>query len=649
MIEAGTKNVNLLQVLRSGIFKGMRIGDQRSLALLSHFGARGLVAAMRDEAVSALTEVKGIGHETAAKLCIRYSVAKGIIDLAIALDERGFMKPVVEKFYGVWQDRTLEVIDANPYVLLSVMDWAEVDRIGRKLGNDFHPCRVIGAIEWCMYQDFEEGQNTCTSPETLRKAMKQLIQCDDVTFERGLDLAIRTGAVIEDEGMYQVPATHWYETLVERFLGDNYETNQTEESIVRWLKEHGHGNLNPEQLTAVVNALSHRISAYYGMGGRGKTWSLKAIVHGATELLKKDRVILAAVAAKAKARMQAETGHPAKDCVTIAGLIRNEKTSDLKNSLIAVDEASMLSLVDAFQLFKKAPFDCHIVLMGDHQQIPSIQAGRVFFDIIDTKAVPSVELVRSHRHDAKTDEQLQTLLRGNFPTFTDLPDFEDFEKAPSTGIFRIFCTGKTSAEAQQKADHEALELYCKFLKSETFRGESVQIISPLRSRDYSGSSETINALLHRKIWGGDQNYGKFPVGTPVVWTRNVNVASGERLSNGSVGHVHEVCGGDSENALYVAFDHEGLIGLRGHEVTQSLDHAYCLSVHRAQGSEWDNVIILLPKSENMIDRNMVYTALSRCRKRSIVVYYDHAFIQAKVVEQPAHLRRLSLFLRRTKA
>ena len=516
------------------------------------------------------------------------------------------------------------------------MDWDAVDHLGKKLGSPFHPCRVVGAIEWCMYQDYEEGKNTCTSRDNLQTRMNRLIGSDEITFHRGLNLALRTGAVIEYQGVYQLPATYWYERQVEKFINSNNDTDLTMTQIDDWLRESRHKDLNPEQRKAVVSALSYRISAYYGKPGRGKTWSLRAIIDGAEKLLKKKRVILAAVTARAKAKMQSETGHPPKDCLTIARLIHIEKKTSLCNSLIAVDEASMLSLADAFRIFKKVPHDCHIVLVGDHHQNPSIEAGRVFYDIIANNAVPNVELIENNRHDKKTDHQLQILLDGQFP------EFDEYKRGCGCGIYSKHVMGKTPREAQKLADEEAIALYREFLTGD--EDGTVQIISPLRKKKYLGSSEAINFKVHREIWG--EQAGMFPAETPVVWTHNKTVNSGENLSNGSVGIVHEVCEDNSEYSLFVAFENEGVVGLKKHEVSEYLEHAYCLSIHQAQGSEWDNVIIILPRSEIMIDRNIIYSALSRCRKRSIVIYCDHTFIQKKVAEPPAHERRMSLFLKR---
>lgn len=631
-----SQNINLLSVLDSKAFPG--IGVALAERLLDSFGAEGFVERIRGASVQDLTSVKGISQAKASTLIVCARLNEGLVELALFLDSLGLVKPYAAKFHAVWGKKAIKVIKSNPYVLLAIMDWKDVDPLGLALGNPYHPCRVIAAIEWCMYQDYEEDRNTCIDEITLAAMVSELIDCDQATFQRGLRLALRTNAVVTHAGMYQLPSTHWYERLVEKFLADNDRTGLTGDQVDDWLKKSQHHQVTPEQRKVIKNALMYRISAYYGRGGRGKTWTLKAIADGAKDkrLLGRRRIILAAVAAKAVKRMQAETGFPAADCRTIAGLLYVEKPEDLQDAMVIIDEASMLSLVDAFRLFRKLPQNTHIVMLGDHNQIPSIHAGRLFYDIIVNDAVPNQELTISQRHDKKTDAQLQQILDGQFPVL------DNFQPECGSGLFRQLVTTANRFDDPIKiAEDRAVELYLNFVKN----GESAQIISPLRDFKYAGSSEAINRKAHRNVFGPKGARGFCP-GTPVVWTKNMTVEEGTTLSNGSVGYVHEVFQSGAEYSLSVAFQYEGIVSLKWFEVQEYLDYSYCLSVHRAQGSEWDNVIIVLPKSERMIDRNMVYTALSRCKMRSVVVYHDHDFIESKVKEPPAHERRRSTFLKK---
>jgi len=459
------------------------------------------------------------------------------------------------------------------------------------------------------------GKNTCIDKKPLENMVKRLISCDGKIFDKGLNLAIDTVTIKEHKEAFQLPAAHLFERRIEEFITDNRPTGISENIVDDYLNNSEYNTLTREQRTAVKHALSNRISAYYGRGGRGKTFALTAIAEGAENLLK-NNVILSAVAAKACRRISQETGRRAH---TIASLL-HFKNEDLSDSIIIVDEASMLSLIDAYQLIRKLPSTANLCLLGDPYQIPSVDAGRVFYDIIQNEAVPLIELTINKRQDSKTDTQLNQILSGQFPVF------DDYRPNAEYGIYKQIVLDIERAEVR------AVQLYRELLQS----GEEVQIISPLKQ--FSGGSDSINRKAHVVLFQRTE----YCEHTPVVWTKNTQTEYGIRLTNGSLGFVKGA--GDGGYYLDVVFEHEGDVQLTWDEVTNHLEMAYCLTVHKAAGSEWDNVVIVLPCSLRMVDRNMVYTALSRCKKRSIVIYHDHKFVTERVQAPPVHERRRSLFL-----
>ena len=630
-------SANFISALSSKYHPG--IGPELSVALVKKFTTKGVLDRLKNGKTDEIGETPGIGKTKAEMLVASYVFTAKLLEFAQYLDESGFRKTAALKLFAVWGKRSLKVIQSNPYVLLCVYDWKEVDSIGLKLANKFHPCRVIGAIEWCLYRDYEEDKNTCIDHQTLSNKVMSLINCDKITFERGLQLALKTNTVISHLDNYQSPSIHWYERILERHFLDNYETNLPEKRISLWIDNTEHSQLTHEQKAAVKNALRHRISAYCGRGGRGKTWTLTSIIAGAKELLRKDKIYLAAVASIAVQRMQKETGHDPKYCCTIARLIHRIQPEDLRGALIFIDEASMLSLVDTFRLFKKIPYNAHIVFLGDQNQISSIDAGKIFYDLINSEQIPSVELTISQRFDQKTDQQLEQILEGK------LPKFEEYYDGCGTGLYvKDVEKSDRVRDVIDYIENEVCVLYENLLK----RKESVQIISPLRDEKNKGSSEAINTKVHTFLHG-EQNSHNYVVSTPVVWTKNYFCESGVFLSNGSRGKVIGVHERASEYRMKVQFELEGDVYLKSYEVKDYLDYAYCLSVHRAQGSEWENVIVVLPTSDNMINRNMVYTAMSRCKKRSIVLYDNYNFV-SKMVGLPAeHKRRKTLLLKSSDA
>lgn len=564
---------------------------------------------------SALSNIDGINSSRLLRLRHGYAVYRPLLEVASYLDKNGFQKPIATQVFQVWGSQCMEKIHSNPYCLLALAPWPMVDALGLQRGPRFHPCRLVAAIENCMYEDYEENKHTYIGIEDLFIAIRKLIGCNRSQFEHGLDLAVATNAIVTIGENLQVPAVNLFERHIEKFLHKNIRTGISEEKIDNFLNStEGYSMLTNEQRSAVANALMNRFSLYYGRGGRGKTFTLKAIADGAEKLLKK-QIILTAVAAKACRKMENETGRKA---FTLAYLIHRMEKKDLLDSLIVIDESSMLSIVDFFQILKKAPATASIVMLGDPNQIPSISAGRLFYDIVQKKVIPSQELTINKRQDKKTDTQLNQVLSGDFPLF------DDYSKEAETGLYRIH------AKSVEDAERRAVDLYLDLKRDR----ENVQIISPLAN--YPGGSKSINSKVHYELFRRQDYVG----GTPVVWTQNMAVEWGIRLTNGSMGYVKGK--GTAGTYLEVAFELEGDVHLTWEEANNHLEKAYCLTVHKAQGSDWDNVIIVLPPSTKMVDRNMVYTALSRCKRRAIVIYNDHSFVSRQVSDPPAHESRRSL-------
>jgi len=611
-----TKMTNLRSVFtdkQKNYFKG--IGPATVDKMFSAVSVDELLRLLDNKDEHGLAQIPGLTATMVLRLRQGYALYRPLIELACYLDHNGFSKGIATNVFQVWGHRAMEKIHSNPYRLLALASWEEVDALGLRRGPEFHPCRLVSAIEACMYKDYEEDKHTYIDSDNLFLATNQLIGCNKAQFDHGLDLALTTGSIISIHGNLQVPAVNLFERLIEKFLLNNTRTGVSE-GVVRSFIDHTgtYKLLTLEQRNAVANALMNRFSAYYGRGGSGKTFTLSAIADGAEILLRKN-VFLTAVSAKACRKMESETGRKA---FTIAHLLHIKKKKDLFDSLIVIDEASMLSIVNFYQILKKVPASAGIVMLGDPNQIPSIEAGKLFYDIVRTKAVPIQELTENKRQDRQTDLQLREILIGKFP------NFNDYTSSSGTGLYRVLC------KSVEDSERKAVDLYRTF----TGNGEDVQIISPLWN--YPGGSDSINEKVHYELHH-HQDYVK---GTPVVWTKNMEVEGGIRLTNGSMGYVN---GKGAPGAyLEVVFEVEGDVRLTRDEVDNHLEMAYALTVHKAQGSDWDTVVIVLPKSIKMVDRNMVYTALSRCRKRSIILYHDHAFVSRQVAALAAHERRRSL-------
>ncbi|WP_378954574.1 AAA family ATPase [Pelosinus sp. sgz500959] len=605
---------NLRSAFAAKHFPG--IGDATVNKLFSMFTAQDLLSNIANKQTDAFT-AGGIKEKKALALYYGYLIARPLIEVALFLDRHDFSLPIASKVYELWGWKCMDMIKSNPYRLLAMASWKEVDPLGLQSGPEFHPCRLVAAIQNCIYENYEQGKHTAIDKDTLREMTMGLISCCSEKFNVALQLAIDTGAIVKHQSYFQAPVVHLFERRIEQFLLNKNKSIQIcERTINSFLDRPQYKTLTQEQYTAVKNSLIYKISVVHGRGGRGKTYTL-SVIADITEALLKKKLILCAVTAKACQRLSAGTNRVSS---TIASLLHLKNHAVFSDSIVIIDEASMLSLSDAYHLFRKLPSSAHLVLLGDPYQIPSIGAGRVFYDIIQSNLVPNVELTVNRRQDQKTDNQLNQIISGEFPVF------EDYKNTAGTGIYKELVHDVNAAEAR------AVELYLELAR----RGEEVQLISPLKH--FVGGSDSINDKVHMALFRTTE-YSKY---TPVVWKKNLKIKYGIRLTNGSVGFVKGR--GSNGNYLEVAFENEGDVQLTYDEVNNYLGMAYCLTVHKAQGSEWENVIVLLPLSERMLDRNMIYTALSRCKKRTIIVYHDHKFIEEKIRALPVHQRRLSLLL-----
>lgn len=618
---------NLYATLSSIDF--VNVGPVTAAKLLQTFPTQELLAHLDSHNSEILGKVNGVGENAILGLYRGYMLLRKKIELAIFLDKMGLSEAVVNKLYEVWGDQAIEKINRNPYQLLCVLPWEKIDPIGLSLGNRHHPCRLVGSVENCMYDDYEQGKNTCISSSLLFKKVSELLGCDIVVAERAVKYALETEAVLQHGNVLQLQAAYSFERQIEQRLNRNRKYDISADKVRQYLRNGKYSNLTFEQQEIVINALQNQISAFYGRGGSGKTFTVSAICDAAYDLLGEKRrpvlPLLCAVAAKACQRLRKETG---RDSLTVASILYRVEQRNLEGKIVIIDEASMLSLSDAFHLINMIPATSRLVFLGDHCQLPSVAAGKVFYDIINSKTIPCIELTTNQRQDEKTDMQLKVILAGKFPKF------EDYRPGVTTGLYQAFVKDVGAAE------EEAKKLYALF-------DGKAQIISPLKK--YAGGSDSINCLIHEEHFGRNG----FCKGTPVIFTKNKVVTIKEdgrpiRLANGSMGVVTDVLKQNPKSGephLMVTFEFEGKVALTWSEASDYLELAYCLTCHKSQGSDWDTVIIVLPKSDLLIDRNMIYTALSRCKVRAILIYFDHNYLANRVKAPSANERRRSaLFL-----
>ncbi len=384
--------------------------------------------------------------------------------------------------------------------------------------------------------------------------------------------------------------------------------------------------LDEAQRAAVAQVLEHGISLLTGGPGTGKSRTVAAMV----QLLraKGTEVALAAPTGRAAKRLEELTDHPATTVHrllgaqgTTGGFARNEEWP-LDAEVVVVDEASMLDVELTAALLDACPDGLHLLLVGDPAQLPSIGPGHVLGDLIDSGVVPVTELTTLYRQaEGGAIARLATAVRGGELPPVDSPDRE-VVVVPATG----------SAEASRRVVQLVTDSIPRALGIEP---AAVQVVTPVH-RGPAGTIE-LNKALKAQLNPGDGTVFGFDTGDRVVATANHLELEPIGFANGEVGTVTKA----GDGSLDVSFS-SGPVTVTGTALSD-LRHGWAITVHRAQGSEWPGVVVVLPpEAGGMLSRPLVYTALTRAQRHLSIVHASGAALARAVRDVDVRPRRTRL-------
>jgi exodeoxyribonuclease V alpha subunit len=630
--------------LGSGLIKG--IGPKMAERIVDHFGPATLEVIEQQPA--RLIEVPGLGPKRTAMITAAWAEQQAIKEVMVFLQGVGVSTSLGVRIYKTYRDEAIEVVQREPYRLASDVwgiGFKTADQLARSLGIPHDsPQRVKAGLQFALSQAAEDGHCYLPEPELVAKAA-ELLEVEAELARRCLEeLIAEEGVVAEplptapetpngqqapgDRAIWLVPFYRAERALAAGLLRlldasvDRLASFQTVDWTVAldWLRQRTGVTLAREQEAAVRLALTERVAVLTGGPGCGKSYTVRAVV--ALAHAKRAKILLAAPTGRAAKRLAELAG---LEAATLHRLLQLRPGGDaafdrdhpLDADLVVVDEASMLDVLLANKLIKAIPPGAHLLFVGDVDQLPSVGAGEVLRDLLAADRLPRVRLTHIFRQAQQSGvvANAHRINAGQHPITHGLNDFF------------LFPEDDPDLVADLVVDIVANRLPRRF----GLNPRDVQVLCPMH-RGPAGAG-----VLNERLQGAltparegvpERRFGGrvYRVGDKVMQLRNNYDKGTAGVFNGSVGVVTALSLEDQE--LRVLLDEDEEVGY-GFDELDELTHAYAVSIHRSQGSEYPCVVVALTMSAwLMLQRNLLYTAVTRAKRLVVLVGSRRALAKA---------------------
>lgn len=587
---------------------------------------------------------------------------QGMDQIIIGLNDLGFGANLSSAIFDKYGEETLHIINENPYQLAAEIDgisFNRADQVAQKLGIATDDSRRIDAAIIQTLDDLtmETGDTFTTTKPLLQQTIQLLAQgsggrvSTDLIANQIVELEKNQEIRYADEKIYPTAlynaewqiADHLHRLLT--VDPEKLPATTIEKTVTKVAKQSGL-TYDQVQKEAIKTALNSKVMLLTGGPGTGKTTIIKGIVASYAKIHdlsldvseykeKSFPVLLAAPTGRAAKRMSEATDLPASTIHRLLGLNGREMPTDmnardLEGSLLIIDEMSMVDTLLFKTLIQAIPTSMHVVLVGDKDQLPSVGPGQVFHDLLDFAELPKVELTNIHRQaaDSTIIPLAHAIKEGKLP-----PDLTN--KMPDRSF--ISChANQVPSVVQQIID---------LSKKRDYSANDIQILAPM----YRGQAgiDRLNELAQQAYnppTNGKQEVDfrglTFRVGDKVL--QLVNVPE-KNIFNGDIGNITAI-----ESGRTVGKKNESItVDFDGNEVTYNrmewnqLRLAYCISIHKAQGSQFKMVLLpVVRQFSRMLQRNLLYTAITRAAEKLVLIGESYAV--ATSVENEAVNRNTSL-------
>ena len=600
--------------LSSNLVKG--IGPVMAGRLVDRFGDETLEVI--EESPERLTEVPGIGPKRVEGIRSAWDEQREVREVMLFLQGHGVSSTYATRIYKTYGQESIAIVKVNPYRLaqdIRGIGFLTADRIAQDIGIPRDsPYRAQAAMEHTL-MELADGGHVFSPMDELIAAGVERVELSEEILTKAVQTLQAEGRVVVDgqsvylRGLYQA----------ERGIADSLEALMSQpmdrrrfdpDKAAVWAQERFQIQFSEAQLESVKMAVNEKVSIITGGPGTGKTTILRAVL-AILEALKA-KVVLAAPTGRAAKRLseatnrEARTLHRLLDFRSGEGKFRHDRDNPLRADAVIVDETSMVDTVLAYRLLEAVPRHASVLLVGDVDQLPSVGPGNVLRDVLDSDAIPSIRLDEIFRQGERSQivEQAHRINQGNMPRWPrNLNEHSDFY---------VITTDDPDRAAEIIVELCATRIPRRFGLDPM---NDIQVLCPM-NRGSVGSTALNGRLQEALNPSGPAvtRFGRtFREGDRVLQTVN---DYNKDVFNGDLGRVARL--DLNAGSLAVAYD-EGEVDYDFSELDELLP-AYAISVHRSQGSEYPCVVVpVMTQHYLMLQRNLIYTAVTRARKLAVLV------------------------------
>lgn len=642
-----TSEFGLVEYLSSNRFKG--VGTVIAQRVVDKLGMQAIERIIAD--ATALDGITGLSKKVADNLRRKVIEHQGTEQVIMKLNEWGFGPSLSEKIYQIYGSGAIEVIQENPFDLVEQVEgigFNKADQLAEKLGMEADAQeRLIAGLFATVSEISNSNGDTCVEEALLLQEAQKLLEksrpfmIDEASLNQALESALQKETLFRIDTGVMIPSLYYAELGIVHYI-DQYLTYEQierfEQAEIAAAIEAVEAELaityDATQKEALKTAIDSPMSVITGGPGTGKTTLINGLIHMHAILHEydleevsakpdKNPILLAAPTGRASKRMQETTGMPATTIHRLIGFTRESvveefSATQLEGSLLIVDEMSMVDTWLMHWLLQAVPYELQVIFVGDRDQLPSVGPGKVFNDLIASRMIPSISLTKIYRQarDSSIIQLAHAVRQGQLP-----------------GDFLAKKHDRTFIQATSEQIGPAVKQIVEHAVKKGFDANNLQVLAPM----YRGPAG-INALneLLQELLNPPRTRRRelqyfdtvFRVGDKVLQLVN-NTEEG--VYNGDIGRIEAIFykkeTESKQDELVVSFDEKELTYLRGD--LDQLALAYCMSIHKSQGSEYDLVILpLIDLYSRLLRKDVLYTAITRAQKSLILIGNPESFHKA---------------------